>query len=187
MPDARERVLLDACTLLNLCASGCCERILRESEMRFGVIDYVLRTEALHVQKGGGGPDARERIPVDLKPLVDAGMLDVVEVSGEAEAATFLNLAMQLDDGEARTLAVALHRRWAVATDDRKTRRLIANSPASIRVFGTLKIVKQWADAQAVSQEELRSILLNIRERGNFLPGRQDPLGVWWRSLVESS
>jgi len=187
VPEPRQEpawVLLDACSLLNLYATGHFERILRESDFRFAVVDYVMRTEALHVLKGGAGPDAGERVGVDLQPAVDAGLLAVVEVTGTAEAETFLDLAIHLDDGEARTLAISSNRGWAVATDDRKARRIAAIAAPEVPLWGTLELVKRWAERTGLSSTEIRDILLNIRERGNFVPGKQDTLLPWWHSVI---
>jgi len=168
--------------LLNLYASGSFEQILRESGFQFAVAEYVIRTESLYVLKGGTGPDARDRVAVDLEPIVTAGLLGIVEITGEAEATSFLALATQLDDGEARTIAIASHRNWRVATDDRKAQKVAAASTPKVQALGTLEIIKAWAEKVNLSSGQLKSILINIRERGSFAPGKQDSLLAWWRA-----
>lgn len=186
MPEPREptSVLLDACSLLNLYATGHFEQILRESDMRFAVDEYVMRAEALYILKGGSGSDAGERTAINLKRVVELALLEVVEITGTAEAEAFLDLAIHLDDGEARTLAISGNRNWGVATDDRKARRVAALSMPHVQVFGTLQLIKGWAETKKVPSAELRRILLNIKERGNFVPGKHDVLLSWWQSIV---
>lgn len=55
-------------------------------------------------------------------------------VSEEEE--TYVNLALQLDDGEAATGALAIHRGAVVATDDRKAIRILTGEPLPWRSVG---------------------------------------------------
>ena len=63
--------------------------------------------------------------PVDLSSLVDEGLVRVMALETPGEEATFVELAALVDDGEAITGALAAHRQCALATDDRKARRVL--------------------------------------------------------------
>lgn len=109
--------LLDACVVIDLYATRQMEPILRADPTAVSVVDLV-RSESLYVRRGGSGEDAREREPVDLDPVLAAGVVRVVTPS-DAELRSFVDLTLRLDDGEAMTAAVAIHRGWSPPTTAR--------------------------------------------------------------------
>src|SRR4051812_35969525 len=109
LPPSDQLVLLDACCLINLFATGLIERILGALPYTFAVADIVAR-ESLFVQ-----------------------------------------LAADIDDGEAMTCALAVRRGYAVATDDRKTLRLLRERHPQVQILSTSSIVSGWIDAEQPS------------------------------------
>ncbi len=185
-PEPSRPLLLDACCLINLAATGRMEELLRSIPAPVWVADLVFGSEALYLQRGGGDEDTEERDRIDLTSLRDAGLLHVVQPEADAEFATFITLAVDLDDGEAVTGALALHRGADVATDDRKAIRVLTATSRGLRIWRTSELLKGWADRLAVPQGELREVLLNVQERARFRPGRGDPLREWWENIVTS-
>jgi hypothetical protein len=51
-----------------------------------------------------------ELLRINLQPLVAQGIIRVVLFESEAEENAFVNFAVELDDGEAITGAIAVHR-----------------------------------------------------------------------------
>jgi hypothetical protein len=176
-------ILLDACCLLNLYATRRLDEILVAVQGRFAVAERVA-AEALYTRRGGAGDDADEKDPVDIGPLVACGLLEVLAVEAPDEAASHVTFAAELDDGEAMTCALALHRGAVVATDDRKALRLLAAQAPRIGVRSTAQLVKEWADGGGLSAAELRTVLTDIRQRARFAPGRHDPLHSWWEAAL---
>jgi hypothetical protein len=121
--------------------------------------------------------DHREEI--DLEPLVTDGDLRRIEM-GTDELARFVALARELDDGEAATLAVAESRGLAVATDDRKARRILTTLNPPPAITSTLAIVRAWAVGR--SDAEIRNCIKLIERRASFMPPRADPDADWWES-----
>ena len=109
----------------------------------------------------------------------NAGALSLV-----AEAATFVTLAADMDDGEAVTIAIARHRGFSGATDDRKARRSLAE--AQVQVFSSLELLRMWCDSRSLSTREVTRLLTYVRDRGRFVPPRGDPLQGWWDADVSS-
>jgi predicted nucleic acid-binding protein len=169
-------VLLDACVVLSLYASRRMEEILRPNEGPFLVAEAVLH-EALYVHVNVGG--VREKEPVELEPLLTAGVLAVVEPESEDELLTLFDLALQLDDGEAMSGAIALHRGYRIATDDGKMIRLLGQR---LTIVGTLDLVRAWVDAEAVPPQSVREVLISIAERG-YIPSRTHPHRPWWEQM----
>lgn len=177
-------ILLDACCVLNLYATGQMAAILRALPWRFAVADRVA-TEALYIRRGGAGEDADERDPVDLGPLIARGLLEVLRLETEEEAATFVGFAAQLDDGEALTCALALHRGGMVGTDDRKAWRVCGGQAPPLEVYSTAALIEAWAEGQRIASGVLARVLTDIRERARFIPGRRDPLLSWWKASLD--
>ena len=180
---ARSHMLLDARCVLNLYATGRMDRILRALPWRIAVADRVV-AEALYPRRGGDGADADERDPVDLGPLIARGLIEVLHLETEEEAASFVGFAAQLDDGEAMTCALALHRGGVVGTDDRKARRICGLRVPPLAIHSTPTMLKLWVATEQIADAELRRALVAIRERARFVPGRHEPLQAWWAAAL---
>src|SRR5215211_341472 len=166
-------VLLDACSVVNLYACRRTAEIIGAVEAAVAIADLVAG-EAQYVLRGGIGDDAREREPVDLRPLVETGMLSVIATDDDAELMTYIDLTRQLGDGEAMTAALAIHRGATVVTDDRKAERVLASRGVPLR--STLDLIKVWSEQQQIAATELRTILIDLRQRGTYEPRWQHPL-----------
>ena len=112
-------VILDACCVVNLYASRHFGHILETIPASVAVAAYVRNEEARKIY---GGPDEhvmQREEQIDLQPFIDRGLLTLVSPESEAENVAYVNFAAALDDGEAITGAIAVHRHWAIGTDDR--------------------------------------------------------------------
>jgi len=179
-----ELILFNASCLINLYATGRLRDIALALPYRLGVAEYVREREALYVWRRGATANEDERVPVDLTPLVDEGLFQVAHLERQEEVFTFVDFAAVMDDGEAVTIALALHRGYAVATDDRKARRVLAERAQSIHLFSTLDLLKTWVERASVSGDELQQAMAAIRSSANYIPSVRDPLYGWWRSIA---
>lgn len=183
MHPARESavILLDACVVINLYA---CDQMKAVAQYyrSFYVVDVVFQ-ETMYVRRGGTGGDADERDQVDLTRLAGAGELRIASPADENELNTFIDLTRELDDGEAMTLAIALHRGYAIATDDRKAVRL---ADGRVPVLGSLDLMRDWAEDTEISGPALRRILGDVRDRGRYIPRKGHPLRSWWDDVMAS-
>ena len=177
-------IILDACCLLNLYASRQIEAILRAIPVRFAAAEAAA-AEVLYVLHGGGGQNACKREQVDLQPLIRAGLLDILSLDTQVEKVRFVRFAGELDDGEAMTCALAVHREADVATDDRKAIRVLNSVAPHVRVHTTVGLLKWWAETEQPSERILKRVLTDVQERANFIPGRHDPLLPWWRDVMD--
>lgn len=182
MVSPHRAIALDSCCLLNLYASGRLAEIADALPHRLLVADRV-QAEALWVRRGGTGDDADARDLVDTATLVAAGTLSV-EVLAPPELADFVRFAIEVDDGEAATAALALHRGYDVATDDGKARRLLRTHVPHAHLYSTLDMLKHWADMSSVPIADLRAVLVGVRDRASFLPPRRDQLRAWAEAIL---
>ena len=176
--------LLDACAVVNLYATRRMGAILVANGGTFAVVDVVAR-EAQNVYRGGSGEDAREREPVALQRLLDEGLLSVLSTDDEEELLTFIDLSAEIDQGEAMTAALAIHRGCVVVTDEHKASRILAARGVPLRT--SLDLVRVWSEGTTVTHEMLRAALVDLRQRGNYDPPRAHPLRSWWDAVMDPS
>lgn len=172
--------LLDACAVLSLYATQYMTEILDTIGGPVAVVDLVV-DEALYIRQIVEGQIELER--VDFGPLIGSGRLDVISAESDEELLTFIDLAVELDDGEAMSAALAIHRDCVLVTDDRKAERLLAGR---VRMRSTLDVVKHWTELRQVPQQEVRAALIGIDQRG-YRPARRHPLHGWWESILSDS
>lgn len=134
------------------------------------VADYVYDSEVLQF---------------DLKSLVDAGLLTVVSADIEEEQNLVVNFAVHLDDGEAMTGAIGVHRNWAIATDDKKALTLFGSVAPHIELLSTLGMIKYWAEATGASDHEVKGALEDLHTHAPYEPKSSHPLYMWWRKHVD--
>jgi predicted nucleic acid-binding protein len=119
---------------------------------------------------------------VSVEPLLRSGILQLTEPGGHEEAALFVEFASSVDDGEAMSLAICVSRGYALATDDRKARRVAAD--ASVPLTATSEIISHWASQGSPSDEDVRRVLSDIEARGRFSPWAGYPLRDWWLKIL---
>ena len=176
---------MDASCLLNLYATGYLREIAAVVDMRLQVAQYVLEHEAIYtwVRSAESGHD--EPVPVDVSPLIAESLIHVIDLEHTAEQAAFVELAALVDDGEAVTGALAFHRGCAVATDDRKARRIFGEHIPSVQLVSTLELLKLWADVGHVADTDLRTAMIAMRSGASYIPRSRDPLFEWWSAIIE--
>ena len=171
-------ILLDACVVLSLYATRHMEEILDAVPGSFLVAETVV-AESLYIQVMIDGVQDLEL--VNLDPLIASGKIAVIAPESEEEFQSFLELSQRLDDGEAMTCALALHRGYRVATDDGKTIKLMGQQ---IPIIGGLHMVRAWAETTSAPPALLRDALIAICNRGYF-PGQNHPHRAWWDSILD--
>ncbi len=176
MSQERSLLFLDACVLINLFACGHEEEILGSLDIPAAIVSHVHR-ESLFIRQGGDGDDAREPIPIHLSDALGNGLLRVVPDASEEELNTFIDVTLELGDGEAMTAALAIHRRFTIATDDRVALRVIGSR---VPTRSSLELIKRWAERRRVEPATITTALHNLRQRGSYMPAAQHPLRWWW-------
>ena len=162
------------------------EDIAASLREQVAVADYVLEEEALFIRREASA-DGRGR-PVrrwTCLRFVSAGLVEVMHLASPNEEATFVALAAIIDDGEAVTAALAVHRGCAVATDDRKARRVLSERAPTVPLVSTLDLVSQWAEMMSIPFVEVRAALERMRSGASYVPGRRDPRYMWWLEVMQ--
>lgn len=126
-----------------------------------------------------------KRVQIDFQKYMETGVLRLCEFLNEDEVEMYVDFASELDDGEAKSLAIALSRGSAVVTDDRKARRIFAEMggrPADL--LSTADLVRLWAEETVLDEDSLRIALTRIQIRSRFFPRTTDPNHIWWQNAV---
>lgn len=183
MQISHSHIVLDACCILNFCASGKFIEILKSIPAQVVVTEVVREKELLILQRL---KDEENEGATQFETAILQGLLLVVDFESEIEEETFINYAFELgDDGESATCAIALHRSWAIATDDKKAISFSQQEAPHLQILSTLEIIKVWSEEANLAPAELRAILGAIRIKGRYIPPRNHPLLNWWKNLMQ--
>jgi hypothetical protein len=175
MPDA----VIDACCVIDLCASGHPEAVLAASGFRWFIPAVVIGEARYLHQPDPDDPRRLVPVPLDLSPFLTAGLLTACDLEGEEESRRFVQLATLFrSDGEAACLAIAKTRAWTLATDDRKARR--EAGLLGVPVVTTPELLKAWADASGAKKAKVARLLQDIQTYARFTPHKTMPLHAWW-------
>jgi predicted nucleic acid-binding protein len=173
-------LLIDTSVALNLLATGASLALLESLDRNCFVCSAVI-AETIYL-RSDDPTQAREAVSID--PWLQSATVKVVTIDSPLEEELYVQFAADLDDGEAMSLAICRARGYALATDDRKARRIASQlaSPA-VQLVSTSQIVHHWAIRAKASQDELRRLLATIELRARFIPPHNDPLREWWIAL----
>jgi predicted nucleic acid-binding protein len=176
------KLLLDACVSINLAAAARLDQIADALRVTFVIVAQAA-SEAGYLRDIVKGTTVLT--PIDLDQFASSGTLELRELV-PAELALYLELASIVDDGEAATIALAIHHRIDLATDDRRARRLCAERglPEPVR---TVALLHAYAEAARLKNDEVRQTLTQVRERASFLPARSDPHLKWWNDHIRDT
>ena len=171
-------VIQDACVLINLLASGRFENIASGCGLRFAIASVVVQ-ESMYLHNADSG----EREMIDLKPLIEKGILETLAVESENEKLRYIELALNLDDGEAESVAIAEARHFALATDDKKARNLIQREGLKIELWSTCSLIRHWQGKCSIPDNDLKGVLTNIFQRARYRPKLGHPDFKWWANI----
>lgn len=174
-----QRLVLDACVLINLCATGRLAEIATALGTHF-VIPREVSAETFYLRSPEA--DGEDGTPLDLEALITENVLELADLVGD-ELVTFVLAADRLDDGEAAALALALHRGLALATDDRAALRLVAAQHQALTVISTAQLMRRYCDQDELSAGSAGRVLTMIEQRARFIPPATDPEAPWWESI----
>jgi hypothetical protein len=174
-------IMLDACCVLNLYASGYMDAILQALSTSVAVAAYIKEKEALRILCEPDGTSVRKYEQIDLQPFIDQGLLVIVSPDNEAEDTTYVNFAVDLDDGEAVTGAIAFHRHWSVASDDRKAIAFFGRNVPHVQIVTTPEILQFWVSTANPHPDIVSHALRNISIRARYEPDKGHTLYDWWQ------
>ena len=169
--------LHDASVLLNLLATDHFEAMGASVEWQFAICTAV-RDEAKKLRD----PTTGEMLPIDIRPFISSGALQVLSLTGSIEQRLFIENAAAVDDGEAMSLAIASCRQLELAMDDKAAIRFAREHFPGLRLWTTPELIKHWSDRVPISADVLSGAIIKIESRARYFPPQSHPLAHWWQS-----
>jgi predicted nucleic acid-binding protein len=170
--------VLDTYVLINLLATGRVAEIVRVIAPSRMVCSAVSE-ESLYLRP----PEAEGRPEhVDLQTLITAGVLTPCQIEGGTEEDLYVTYALELNDGEAMSLAIAQSRNLVLATDERKARRIARENVPLLSIISTAEIIRAWAEGK--ERRDVIAVVHSILTRARFRPADSDPLALWWNEML---
>jgi predicted nucleic acid-binding protein len=153
-------VCVDACVLINLAIVGRVDLLGQVHDMAFHVPQEVLDEITVDEQKR------------EIEAAVASDDLKLARIEAVEELQAFAEYAGQFGKGESACLAIATCRKWVIATDETKDRRLAREISASgIQVINTpgvlLKAIRQGV-LTVQTADGIKTELEKNRFRMNF-------------------
>lgn len=170
--------IIDCCSLINLYAGWAGLENLRALPHTWFICKAV-ETESEVTREYDDNRVPKEQ-PILLQPFIDSGLLHSVGPESDAEQATFLVFAQELEDGEAQALALAKHRGFVLLTDDKKARKLAQRQDVGVVTVSTVDVLREWISLAQVDPPNVRRVLGRIRELANFMPPKNSSDLQWW-------
>jgi predicted nucleic acid-binding protein len=174
--------VLDACALVNLhCGWGGLAE-LREFGESWSIGDIALG-EAMFVREfdASGG---LFKVTLNSAAVLAQSGLHVISLDGADEQASLIEFAMELDDGEAQALALAVHRKRVLVTDDRPAIRVASGLHPTVQTMGTPEILMAWANANPKHRVRLPEVVRRVAVLGPFQLKKTSPHYEWWQALL---
>jgi predicted nucleic acid-binding protein len=178
----RRQLLLDACVAINLAAAANLDQIADALQVTFVIVAQAA-SEAGHLRDIVDGTAVLT--PINLDQFAGTETLEIRELAS-SELELYLELAAIVDDGEAATIALAIYRRLELATDDRRARRLCTERNLA-EPLRTMAVLQAYAAAARLKNDEIRQMLIRVRDRASFLPARSDPHLKWWNDHIHDA
>jgi len=180
-PFPRAGILLDACVVINLFASKQMQAILEALPRPVALAAFVREKEVLNIYAGPDDSITAKKEAINLQPFIDQKLLQVVPHDSQ-EFATMLKISKTyIDTGEAISAAIARHRSWSLATDDKIALSFFMHTMPELHLVSTLDLVKYWAEATQPHLAVIADALANIHKRARYTPHHDHALYQWWK------
>lgn len=168
--------IIDCCSLLNLMTGWRGLSQIGEFDWTWHICAAVFY-ETEHTREIG--PDGKfVLVPVRLDSVKANGLVRATEPENDAEMASYIDFALELDDGEAQALAIAKHRGFTLLTDDRKALAIARRE--NVATISTVDVLQHWAKLAAENEQRLHEIIMRITTLARFRPRAGSPHYDWW-------
>ena len=185
---SRDGVILNACCLRNIYASGCMVAILGALPIPTLIARIAYQEQPLRFFRENKEGEGLVVEHIDLQPVLNAGLLVVTSLSSEVEEAKMIDLAAILEgDAEATTAALALQRRRAIGVDGPATTGLFHQHLPDVPIVSTPILIQHWVERNRPPSRALRAALQNVHQGTGYVPPVHHPLYPWWQEALETT
>ena len=175
--DKNDSIILDASCIIIFYASGYFESIIRSLNQKCKIALYVYKHEALTIYNS----KIKAKELIQLAPFIENKLIEIVSPDEDELESMLYFVNLNLDDGEAYTIAIGKNRNWYIATDDKAAKNKLA-SLNYLKIIDTPMVIKDWFETFKIKQDDLFMCLQNIEQNGKFKPSKTHDLENWWRT-----
>lgn len=173
----KPEALIDTCCIINLCAiQRSPSELFAEFPFDWKIAKTVAQEEVSIRPHASAARHERQKI--DLRPCFNSGVFDLCAADSPEETALYVQLATEIDDGEAMSLAIASSRGWSLATDDVPARAAAAK--LKVKTYCTPQLLRMWVEANKVSVVEVAAVIERIEQLARYVPRKTLPEARWW-------
>lgn len=81
-------------------------------------------------------------------------------------------------------MAIAESRHFALATADKKARKLIQNKGIKIELWSTCSLLQLWQTKCSIADADMKNVLEDIFRRARYRPKAGHPDFDWWTNIL---
>lgn len=151
---------------------------------RFATSRFVATKEVLSIAPHTEAEGPLEREVIEPHRFENLENLSLLDLASQEEMADFVAFAVDLDDGEASVCALAVSHKGRVATDDRKTIRLLSRTVPEVATIQTPALLYEWAHLCRIPEVTVGEVLRLVRHRARYYPPRDAPHFEWWAKIT---
>lgn len=181
-----QAIILDACSLLNLYASDYFSQILTDILSKFYIVEQV-KNESIYIRGMESSNNKKSTQAISLDNFIKNNLLKIAKLETPIEQMYFIDLATDLDDGEAATIARAIVHQMQIITDDHKAIRIIKQINPALKWLTSIELIKLWGEMKQIDSNCMKLLLQNIQIRANYFPHQSHPLYSWWKRITLNS
>ena len=175
------RYIIDCCSLLNLYTGWKSLRPLAELNISLHVCENVLK-EILYVNEFALD-GSKIKLAVDVCSLQSEFSYIVVRPESSDEINDYVDFSVEIDDGEAQSLAIAKHRQLILLSDDRKALILAKREDICVHASTTTNMLRLWGEISENNAKQLPEVLHRISNLARFRPRVGSTERDWWDSV----
>ena len=174
MPDR----VIDCCSLLNLFTGWGGLAELRSLQRTWHICEAAI-SESEYTREFTVHGDV-VNVPLNMAALISSGLLHSVRPETQAELNDYVEFAIEIDDGEAQSLAIAKHRGFTLLTDDRKALQIAQRAEINVPTISTVVVLREWAQLDPQNEARLRAVVERISVLAKFGPRVGSIEHDWW-------
>lgn len=177
--------IIDCCSLINLYSGW-------GSLVQMHTLGFSLHISQAVVDESESvyelGPDgSRIRVPLNLQAMQNELHYTIVRPETDGEINDYVDFAMEIDDGEAQSLAIAKHRGLVLLTDDRRAIAVASRPDVAVQIYTTPQVLQMWGELSAENTQQLPHVLLRIKELARYQPRPNTAERRWWDTHIQST
>jgi hypothetical protein len=149
-------------------------------------ISEAVLSEAQHINEYSGEGELI-RVPLNLSDAVGSEVVASVKPESDQEIEDYVSFAMELDDGEAQSLALAKHRGFVLLTDDKKALRIAKRPDVNVGILTTPQVVRLWSELDLANAARVPQVIKRVQFLARFSPARGSPEADWWHEQLSKN